>query len=152
VGWIMVLFAKNCIELKIGKVVYKDYSRGTEPFVQEFNVNLNERYSNITDPYKLVSLIVVKALWNTTIASLANFNLDGLKGTISDTLSSHSDESFSSEPEIPFSNNNSKNVYIEGEYRNIHCPSEYEIYNYNHFVITSFPTFFFPSFSDIVYT
>jgi uncharacterized protein Yka (UPF0111/DUF47 family) len=74
------------LELKIGKVVYKDYSRGGEPLVKEFNLNINERYQNIKDPYSLVSLIVVKALMNTTIARLADFDLQGLKGTISDTL------------------------------------------------------------------
>lgn len=74
------------LELKIGKVVYKDYSGGGKPSVKEFKVNLNERYENITDPYKLVSLIVVKALMNTTIANLTNFDLGGLQGTVSDTL------------------------------------------------------------------
>jgi hypothetical protein len=74
------------LELKIGKVVYKDYSGGGEPLVKEFNLNIDERYQNITDPYSLISLIVVKALMNTTIARLADFDLQGLEGTISDTL------------------------------------------------------------------
>lgn len=74
------------LRLKIGKVLYKDYSRGGEPRVREFDVNIDEEYKNITNPYTLVSLIVVKALMNTTIASLANFDLKGLSGSISDTL------------------------------------------------------------------
>jgi len=74
------------LRLKIGKVIYKDYSKGRVPVVKEFNVNLNERYKNIRDPYSLVSLIVVKALMNTTIANLSGFDLKGLRGTISDTL------------------------------------------------------------------
>jgi hypothetical protein len=53
------------LELKIGKVIYKDYSGGRTPSVREFNVNLSEKYQNITNPYSLVSLIVVKALMNT---------------------------------------------------------------------------------------
>ena len=76
----------DSFELKIGKVVYKDYSRGGAPSVKEFSLNLDEKYENITDPYALVSLIVVKSLMNTTIARLANFDLRGLQGTISDTL------------------------------------------------------------------
>ncbi|NQT95263.1 MAG: hypothetical protein HQ572_02325 [Candidatus Omnitrophica bacterium] len=76
----------DSLNLKIGKVIYKDYSRGGTPSVREFNVNLDEKYENITNPYALVSLIVVKALMNTTIASLTNFDLGGLKGTVSDTL------------------------------------------------------------------
>ena len=76
----------DSLTLKIGKVVYKDYSKGGAPSVQEFNINLNEKYENITDPNKLVSLIVVRALMNTSIAKLAGFDLQGLQGTISDTL------------------------------------------------------------------
>jgi uncharacterized protein involved in outer membrane biogenesis len=76
----------DLLQLKIGKVVYKDYSRGGEPQVKEFNVNLNERYENITDPYALGSLIVVKALANTTIASLANFDLGPLRQGLTQSL------------------------------------------------------------------
>ena len=75
------------LHLKIGKVTYKDYSKGGAPAVQEFNVNLDETYSNIDDPYALVSLIVVKALANTSVARMANFDVNGLSGTISNTLS-----------------------------------------------------------------
>jgi len=76
----------DSLELKIGKVVYKDYSKGGAPSVQEFKVNLDEKYKNIRDPYSLVSLIVVKTLMNTTIARLTDFDLKGLQGSISDTL------------------------------------------------------------------
>ena len=75
----------DSLRLKIGKVLYKDYSSGS-PSVKEFNINLDETYTNIDNPYALVSLIVVKALMNTTIAGLANFDVSGLKGTVSDTL------------------------------------------------------------------
>jgi hypothetical protein len=78
----------DSLELKVGKVIYKDYSRGGAPSVKEFNVNINERYENITNPYSLVSLLVVKALMNTTIANLTNFDLQGLSGTVSETLAS----------------------------------------------------------------
>ena len=72
------------LELKIGKVVYKDYSAGGKPHVREFNVNINEKYANIKDAYSLVSIIVVRALRNTAIASLTNFDLEGLStGTLS---------------------------------------------------------------------
>jgi len=74
------------LNLKIGKVIYKDYSSGGQPSVKEFNVNINESYKDINNPYALVSLIVVKAMMNTTIAGLTNFDLQGLSGTVSDTL------------------------------------------------------------------
>ena len=74
------------LQLTIGKVIYKDYSKGGKPAVREFNINLDETYTDITNPYSLVSLIVVKALMNTTIASLTNFDLSGLQGTVGETL------------------------------------------------------------------
>ncbi|MDD5634202.1 MAG: hypothetical protein PHW46_02885 [Candidatus Omnitrophica bacterium] len=78
----------DSLELKVGKVIYKDYSKGGEPSVQEFNINLDEKYTNIDNPNALVSLIVFKALANTTIAKLANFDMKLLKGNIGDTLAS----------------------------------------------------------------
>lgn len=76
----------DVLRLKIGKAVFKDYSKGAEPRITEFNVNIDEEYKNITNPYTLVSLIVVKALMNTSISSLTNFDIKGLSGNISDTL------------------------------------------------------------------
>ncbi|MDD5423134.1 MAG: hypothetical protein WC592_04050 [Candidatus Omnitrophota bacterium] len=78
----------DSLNLSIGKVVYRDYSKGGAPIVKEFNVNINESYTNVDDPYSLASLIVVKALMNTSIASLTNFDLRGMQGTIGDTLAS----------------------------------------------------------------
>ena len=63
------------LHLKVGKVIYKDYSRGGSPFVQEFHVNLDEHYAKITDPTALGSLIVSRALFKTTVAQLAGFDL-----------------------------------------------------------------------------
>ena len=76
------------LELKIVRAVYKDYSRSPAPVVTEFNLNIDARYSDIDDPYSLVSLIVVRALSNTTISRLSGFDLGGLNGTISDMLAS----------------------------------------------------------------
>ena len=77
----------DLLDLKIGKVIYKDYSNGVEPNTKEFNVNINERYENISDPYVFTSLIIVKALMNTSIAGLADFDLGPLKNTAGATLS-----------------------------------------------------------------
>jgi len=68
----------DTLDLKIGKLIYKDYSAG-EPKVQEFNINLNEHLENITDPKALVSLVLFKALSKTNIASLADIDLGALK-------------------------------------------------------------------------
>ncbi len=76
----------DVLELKIGKVIYKDYSKGTPPKSKEFNVNIDERYENITDPRAFISLIIVKALKNTTIARLTNFNLGALQENVAGKL------------------------------------------------------------------
>ncbi len=76
----------DVLELKIGKVVYKDYSKGTPPKVREFNVNIDERFENITNPRTFISLIVVKALKNTAIARLTNFNLGALQEDVAEKL------------------------------------------------------------------
>lgn len=84
----MTEFQIDVLELKIGKVIYKDYSRGTPAKVRKFIVNIDERYENIRTPYAFGSLIVTKALMNTTIAKLANFDLGSLKEGLTETLES----------------------------------------------------------------
>ncbi|MFA6142283.1 MAG: hypothetical protein WC738_03205 [Candidatus Omnitrophota bacterium] len=76
----------DSLRLKIGKAVYKDYSKGGAPDVKEFNINIDETYTNIDNPSALVSLIVVKALANTSIAGMANFDIGSMKSSVSDTL------------------------------------------------------------------
>jgi len=79
-------FQIDVLELKVDKVIYKDYSKGSQPSIREFQVNIDERYENITNPKAFVRLIVVKALMKTTLASLANFNLTPLKDAAAITL------------------------------------------------------------------
>jgi uncharacterized protein involved in outer membrane biogenesis len=71
--------------LRIGKVIYKDYSSG-KPVVHEFKINLDEHYQDITNPGALASIILVKALANTTISSLANFDIGPLEQEVSQAL------------------------------------------------------------------
>ena len=75
----------DLLALKIDRVIYKDYSKGAAPKVQEFNVHIDERYENITDPQSFVRLIIVKALKNTTIARLANFDIGKLQKGLTET-------------------------------------------------------------------
>ena len=79
----------DLLELKIDRVVYKDYSAGTPPRVTEFNVNINEKYQNISNPYALGSIILSRALFNTTIASLAHFDVKALEGQLKGALTKY---------------------------------------------------------------
>jgi uncharacterized protein involved in outer membrane biogenesis len=74
------------LSLKIGRVIFKDYSKGGEPEVKYFNINLNESYSNVTDLNAVVSLIVVKALQKTTISTLTNFDVTDLEGSLTNAV------------------------------------------------------------------
>ena len=74
------------LRLKIDKAVYIDYAVQGEPSKKTFNVNIDERFQNVTDLYAVVNIIVAKALTNTAIAELANFDLSSIKGPVLDKL------------------------------------------------------------------
>ena len=78
-------------EIKIGKVIYKDYSQGPEPVVREMEINIDERFQNIKDLKTLISLILVKSLAGTPIARLADVDINAMKRSISGTLSGEQD-------------------------------------------------------------
>ncbi|MBN1868968.1 MAG: AsmA family protein [Candidatus Omnitrophica bacterium] len=71
------------LALKIGKVVYKDYSQGTEPVINEYNVNISEEMDNVTDLNSLLGFIANKAMAKTALSSLGDFNVDAFKGAVS---------------------------------------------------------------------
>ena len=74
----------DSLDLKIEKVIFKDYSIAGQPIVQSFDVNIDEHHENITNPDVLVRLIITKALRNTTIARLTNINMDFLQQNVFD--------------------------------------------------------------------
>ena len=76
--------------LKVDRVVYKDYSRGTLK-VRNIDINLDERYENITDVEKLVNLIVLKTLMSAGLMNIAGLAVDEIRGQVSDLLAGVSD-------------------------------------------------------------
>jgi hypothetical protein len=78
----------DVLNLKIGKAVYKDYSRGGAPSVTEYNINIDKTFRNVDNPNTLVSLLVVEALTKTPIAGLANFDVGSLSRSVSASLES----------------------------------------------------------------
>ena len=79
------------LDLKVGKVVYLDYTKNP-PAKQEFNVDIDEKYTNITDPYTFAGLVVSRALMKTSVAQLANFDVRGLTANVDQLLSSSAAE------------------------------------------------------------
>jgi hypothetical protein len=76
------------LRLKIGKVFYKDYFSGSEPSITEYDIDIDETYEDIDNAYELVSLLVVRALANTSVSRLTGFDPSALKSTVSGTLAS----------------------------------------------------------------
>ena len=76
------------LDLKIGKVIFKDYSKGGEPVVKVYNLNIQESHQNITDLNVLVSLIVAKALTKATLAGLTQVDFGDLQGSLGGAMDS----------------------------------------------------------------
>lgn len=68
----------DLLKLKIGKVVFKNYSRGLTPIIVEYEVNIDEQFENINDPYQFASILVAKSLTKTPLEQLAEFDLRSL--------------------------------------------------------------------------
>jgi len=76
----------DSLKLIVRKVTYTDYSVGGEPLVKEYNINLDETFSNITGIKPLLNLIVYKLLTMTNIASLAGIDVSAYKAELSESL------------------------------------------------------------------
>ena len=76
----------DTMRLKIGKVVYTDYSSGS-PVTKEFRINLDQSFQNITDLNSVTRLIVMKAMMSSGISNLVNFDIGGLEGTLTGAFS-----------------------------------------------------------------
>ena len=71
------------LAVKIGKVVYKDYSQGDDPVIKEYMVNISEELNDVTDPKSLLSFIAAKALTQTALSSLGDLDIEAMGGAIS---------------------------------------------------------------------
>ena len=79
------------LSLTIDRVVYKDYTQGTQPGIQVFDIKIqNRQYANVEDGQAVVSLIMFEALTRTSLSRLAGLELgvfkDGAGGLISTGL------------------------------------------------------------------
>lgn len=68
--------------LQIGRVVYKDYSVGTNPKVMNFDLNIKEEYTNITNVNSLIGIIMLKVMTKTTLGALTNFDANRLMSNL----------------------------------------------------------------------
>ena len=68
------------LNLMIGKVIYKDYSRGEPPIIQVHDINLTRSYKNITSSEQLAALILAAPLQAAGIKGAGIYGAAALTG------------------------------------------------------------------------
>ncbi|UCH12687.1 MAG: hypothetical protein JSW18_01710 [Candidatus Omnitrophota bacterium] len=80
-------FKIDRLYLSIGKVIYKDYYKNRAAVIKVYNIGLrNQLFKNVDDPKALVSTIMYKALMQTDIYQLINFNMNILKEDLTEVM------------------------------------------------------------------
>jgi hypothetical protein len=70
----------DLLTLGIGKIVYKDYTIGTEPGVRVYDVNIHKSYKNITSAQQLAVLILAEPVKAAGIRSAQIYGVAMLAG------------------------------------------------------------------------
>ena len=68
----------DALDLRIEKLVFKDYSLMQDPVVKIFDLNIHEKHENISDPEMLVKIILARTLRTTAISGLTEWKKDFL--------------------------------------------------------------------------
>jgi len=72
----------DSLKLKLGTVVYKDYSVGSEPKIATFNINLDDEYEDITNPAMIGSIIFTKIMTQTSLSSLTGIDMSSINNVL----------------------------------------------------------------------
>lgn len=78
-------FQIDTLQLKVGRVVFKDYSV-TPPATKTYNVNINKEFRGISSSAGLMRLIVVESLLKTNLSGLLDFNFKALEDNVKGLL------------------------------------------------------------------
>lgn len=68
--------------LKINKIIYKDYSKGGDPVVKEFNIGIYETFENVEGTEELVTMIINKVLIKTALSNVLKIDLSGFQDAV----------------------------------------------------------------------
>ncbi|MCX7847227.1 MAG: AsmA family protein [bacterium] len=66
------------LTVRIGKITIKDYTGGGAPRVQEIVLNVDERFTDITDVNELTVALVMKIVTRAGVAGILNLDVRGL--------------------------------------------------------------------------
>lgn len=80
--------------VRIGKIVYKDYSVEGEPMIKEYQVNFYETFENISNVQDVFAVVIQKVLAKTALAKFADFDINSLddSGAIQNTIDTFKDK------------------------------------------------------------
>jgi len=70
----------DLLTLELGKVVMKDYTRGTEPKVTVYDLNIKKTYKNITSAEQLAALIMIEPMKSAGITGAAIYGAAAVAG------------------------------------------------------------------------
>jgi len=74
------------LDLKIDKIVFKDYAKGEPPVVKEYNIKVNEKFHSVNDLYALGSVVLSRAIGNTPLEKILKMDFEFLKIGVKQTL------------------------------------------------------------------
>ncbi|NQT89817.1 MAG: hypothetical protein HQ558_01010 [Candidatus Omnitrophica bacterium] len=76
----------DLLQLKIGSVIYKDYSKGDPPLIRKYALNIDEKYKDVKDLASVVNIIVAKAMKKAALEYLLNFDISKITGHLPSVL------------------------------------------------------------------
>jgi len=79
-------FKIDRLELKVGRIIYKDYTAEALLRKIELNLNIDETFKDITDPDQVVKVILASVLKGAAIAELMDVGLDIIKADVEKVL------------------------------------------------------------------
>jgi uncharacterized protein involved in outer membrane biogenesis len=66
-------FSIDLLALKLGRIIYKDYTGGAEPTTTVIKLNIDEQYENITDFKDLIRMVVQKSFVSGIMGAFGGF-------------------------------------------------------------------------------
>ncbi|MEW5895567.1 MAG: AsmA family protein [Candidatus Omnitrophota bacterium] len=79
-------FQIDQLDLKIGKVVLKEYSGKAKPSVNVYDINLEQRYENVISTRRFVTALLLEHMNQFVLQAIQNVGLDEVRGLLGDSV------------------------------------------------------------------
>jgi len=77
----------DLVQFSVGRLVYRDFALGS-PLEKVFQLDINEKFADITDPCSLANAILARALTSANLEQLAGIDVDKLNSDLEKTVDS----------------------------------------------------------------